>query len=140
MTQFVEVFAPEAPLVAHKYHQVADRAWDHREAYGDVSDLMESAHERAFARLRGRYVLTGETKASLTTRGGGSIREIHERGLRFGTSVPQAGYITMAPFDPELFQIPKPNRPDLRSAVVVAPPATMKKVADLIGGYVVEPF
>jgi hypothetical protein len=134
------VTALDAHRVAHNLHEVADRAWDHSDAYRDVMDLMESAHERAFAALKGRYVLTGATKASLTGQGAGSIRRIHNQGLAFGSSVEQASYITMAPRDAELFQIRKPRRPDLRSAVVVAPPEVTSRVADLIGHYIVEPF
>jgi hypothetical protein len=136
-----EVIAIGVEHVARKYEQVMARVLDHEPVYeGEVSKLLEEDHKRFFDMLGGRYVLSGETRASLTERGAGSIRRMHMQGFDFGTQVEQAGYLTKSPHDPEYSQVPKPNRGDLRSAVLVFPEATQVKVAKVVTVFIAEAF
>jgi len=122
------------------FDNVAERCLDHPEGYALVADILEQAHERHFARLRGRYILTGETKASLTGTSPGSIRDIQGTSLKFGTRVRHARFLTKSPKDPEYGQVRKGNKGKGRSAVVVKPRGTDKKVAKAIAGFIAEPF
>jgi hypothetical protein len=130
-----------AGYIARQYGQVAERAMVQSPIYEtEVTKILEAEEEQFFSRLNGRYVLSGATRASLTARGSGAIRRLHAGGFDFGSAVEQAGYITKAPKDPEGGQVPKPNRPDLRSAVLVLPVATEVKIADVITRWVAEAF
>ena len=127
--------------MARRLDEVADRARTPRGAFQNVLNYLEDVHEDHFTRLRGRYVLTGATKASLTRNfAPGAIRSIHGDGAVFGTSVEQAHYLTMAPRDPRNGQVRKPNRPDLKSAVLVFPPRAQRRVAEMILEHIVEPY
>jgi hypothetical protein len=131
---------PPVEVVAKKYDDVADVMKNLTGPFSDVLDLLEETHERAFARLRGRYVRTGATKDSLTGDGPGSIREADRDGLRFGTSIWYSHFLTKAPKDPNLGQVPKTHKPQLKHAVLVFPKATQKQVADMLVGRIAEPF
>jgi hypothetical protein len=86
----IDIDCPDAMRVAHDYEQVGERCTDLRRPFREAAELMEQVHQRGFARLRGRYVLTGATKASLTGSGAGAIRNANRDGLVFGTSVSYA--------------------------------------------------
>jgi hypothetical protein len=131
---------PPVEVVAKKYDDVADVMKNLTGPFRDVIDLLEETHERAFARLRGRYVRTGATKDSLTGSSAGAIRDADRDGLQFGTSIWYAHFLTKAPKDPNLGQVPKANKPHLKHAVLVFPKATQKHVADMLIGRIAEPF
>jgi hypothetical protein len=135
--QFTTV--PPTEVVAAKYDEVGDNARNLDPAFDDVLDMLEKVHATHFARLNGRYVRTGATKASLTGAGAGAIREADDNSLSFGTSIFYAHFLTKAPKDPEFGQVWK-GRKDLRFAVLVMPPGTEKKVGEMLLGYIVEPF
>lgn len=136
-----EVVAIDAERVSRAYDAVAHNVRDLRPGFDRVMELMEDVHARHFRRLRGRYVLTGATKASLTQPvANGAIREMHFQSASFGTQVEQAHYLTKAPQDPNSGQVPKANRPDLKSAVLVFSRTTKKRVADVLLEHATEGF
>jgi hypothetical protein len=132
-------WVPPPEVVAAKYDEVGDNAQNLHPVFDDVLELMEKIHQTHFARLSGRYVRTGATKASLTGPGPGSVREAGKDRLTFGTDIFYAHYLTKAPKDPEFGQVYKGRR-DLRFAVLVMPPGTEDKVGDMLLGHIVEPF
>lgn len=130
--------AVNAPEVAHAYGKVADRVRDQKAGFASVAELLERAEEKHFSSLNGRYVLTGATKASLTqTAAPGAIRLIHAGGLTFGSSVPQAHYLTKSPHDPDASQVAKAHG---RSAVLVFPESVRKLIPRLLLNRIVEGF
>jgi hypothetical protein len=133
---------PPLHEVAAHYDAVAERAldpWPH--AADEVFDYLENMEQRAFQRLRGRYVLTGETELSLTRRHApGSIRHFVGESCFFGSNVDKAGWLTKRPRDPDLGQVPKRHRPDLRSAVLFNPPEAGQTIAQIMADQIVEPF
>lgn len=132
------IIAVNADEIARHYDEVVERVLDPDPVFRRVFDLLEGTHEQHFARLKGRYVLTGATKASLTSDAPGAIRNVHNGGATFGTAVPQAHYLTKAPKDPSNGQIRKHN--GYLSAVMVLPQRTQKRIAQLIADFVAEPF
>ena len=133
------IIAIDAEETADHYDEVADRAVHGKPAFEKVMRLLEESHASHFASLRGRYVLTGATLASLTQPSGtGAIRVAHQDSLHFGTTVDQAHYLTKAPRDPDNDQIRKPN--NKLSAVMVLSKKTKETAAQILLDYVVEPF
>lgn len=71
-----------------KLKKVSFRMRNARPAFELISELMEQSVERAFTKLRGKYVDTGALKDSLTqSTANDAIREAHMDGLDFGTQV-----------------------------------------------------
>jgi 2-keto-4-pentenoate hydratase len=64
MTLKLDIDCPDALRVAHDYEQVGERCTDLKRPFREAADLLEHVHERGFARLRGRYVLTGATRSA----------------------------------------------------------------------------
>jgi hypothetical protein len=140
-TTLVEIDVHGAESMARHFREVGDHMMDLAPELERVIDLMEAEHERHFAKCRGRYVLTGATKASLThSTAPGAVREVGPDRLDFGTDVWYAHFLTKAPKDPWSGQVPKKNRPDLRSAVVVFPKSAKSQIADMLMGYIAEPY
>jgi hypothetical protein len=138
-TSFTFMLVPPAEVVAETYEHVAERFVVARPGFAKAVDILEDAHERFFNRLRGRYVRTGATRASLIGGAPGSIRALHNDGLRFGTDVPHAHFLTKAPKDPEAGQISKGNSGEGRSAVVIFPRSAKRAVAKELLDWIVEP-
>jgi len=68
--------------------RIGSRARDLRPEFVEAARLLEETEAAIFAAHGGKYVETGATKASLTQpEANGAIREVHETGLAFGTSV-----------------------------------------------------
>jgi hypothetical protein len=132
------IIAVNAEEIATDFDQVGHRARFPEPVFKRVFRILEAAHKRHFDLLKGRYVLTGATKASLTDMGApGAIRNLHSGGLTFGTHVPQAHYLTKSPHDPEHGQIRKHN--GYLSAVMVMSEETQNLIAGTILKYLVEP-
>jgi hypothetical protein len=136
----IDIDCPDAALVARDFEQVGERCTDLHRPFREVADLLESVHQRGFSRLRGRYVLTGATKASLTGPGSGAVREIDRDSLQFGSSVWYAGFLTKAPKDPNLGQVPKKSPGEGRHAVLFFPRSVQREIPKLLLDHVVEPF
>jgi hypothetical protein len=134
------IVAIDAPEIAQHYDEVGARAEDAHRAFDDVLTLLEDTHAAHFDKLRGRYVLTGATRASLTQRSAaGAIRQAHAGGALFGTQVEQAHYLTKAPRDPDNGQVEKHNGKGL-SAVLVLSRVTKKRIAEIVTDFIAEPF
>jgi hypothetical protein len=137
---YVQVIPP-GQVIGEQFHQAANRA--RKPAYGRVLTLLERIHAVHFARLDGRYVLTGRTMASLTRSNAyGAIRRGARGGpeLRFGSRVWYAHFLTKSPHDPAFGQLRKEPPGEGLSAVLVMPKGTKKKVAKILGDYIMEPF
>jgi hypothetical protein len=129
----------------------ADEVADHAEEMGrnaveidpvwaEIDALLEADEARHFRMMRGRYVLTGVTMASLTQATAiGAIREHHGAQVNFGTDVRQAHYLTKSPHDKENFQVRKHNGKG-RSAVLVLRPVTVKRAAKVLLHHVAKPW
>ena len=92
-------------------------------AWRRVETELELGHRRHFDRLRGRYVRTGDLRASLTeAHANGSIREHHDDELIFGTSIFYAKF----------------QRKGKKSAVVVLQPLVRRRASQIILEHVVE--
>ena len=131
---------PEAARVAEEYAHVAERFVNSAAGFHNLVGILEDAHEMHFAKMKGRYVLTGQVRASLTNESApGAIRQVHNGELRFGTRVEHARYLTMAPRDAENFQIDKGASGHGRSAVVVDSKKTQRDVAKSLLKWIVEP-
>jgi hypothetical protein len=140
MTLKLDIDCPDALRVAHDYEQVGERCTDLKRPFREAADLLEHVHERGFARLRGRYVLTGATRSSLTGSGAGSIRDASRTGLMFGTSVWYSHFLTKSPRDPNLSQVAKKPPGKGRYAVLFFPRDTQREITQLLLDYVVDPF
>jgi hypothetical protein len=136
----IDIDCPDALRVAHDFEQVGERCTDLRRPFREVAELMENVHQRGFARLRGRYVLTGATKASLTGPGAGAIRNANRDGLVFGTSVWYSHFLTKAPRDANLGQIPKDPPGKGKYAVLFFPDSVQREVPRMLLDYIVDPF
>jgi hypothetical protein len=137
---FFEVeFVPPVEVIAAKFDEVGDNAQNLEPPFEDALDMLERIHTTHFARLGGRYVRTGDTKASLTKGGPGAIREADRNSAQFGTSIWYAHFLSKAPKDPEFGQVDK-GRKNLRFAVLVMPPGTEEKISQMLLGHLVEPF
>jgi len=108
--------------------------------YREVMDFLEFTERRHFGRLRGRYVRTGATRASLTGSGGGAIRAIRGTTMDFGTTVRHAHFLTKAPRDPNSGQVRKEPPGKGLSAVLVFSRSSQKKVGRMVMDHIVEPF
>ena len=140
MAMKIEIEAVRADEIADEYSDAGDRAAAQQKVWLRISRMLEKLHAAHFGRVRGRYVRTGATKASLTGHSGGAIREVGPQGLEFGSDVWYAHFLTKAPRDPYDYQVPKTHRPDLLYAVLINPPATQKKIADALGEHIVGDF
>jgi hypothetical protein len=136
----VEIDAPDALLVAEDYEQVGERVEDLAPPFREAATLLEEVHRTGFSRLKGRYVLTGATRASLTGSGGGAIRDADHQGLVFGTSVWYSHFLTKSPHDPNLGQVPKDPPGKGRYAVLFFPRSAQKRIGQMLLGHVTEPF
>jgi hypothetical protein len=135
-----QMVAIRADEVADAYEGVGHRANRLQPAFEEVMGLLEKDERKHFEKMRGRYVLTGATRESLTQRDArGAIRSIHAGGLAFGTRVVQAHYLTKSPRDPENQQISKHNGHG-RSAVLVFKKGTKRKASQLILRHIVGDF
>lgn len=109
----------------HDLEEIADRMRDFRRAAGLLFSILEAGEQRHFSSLRGRYVLTGATRDSLTSRSAnGAIREAHAGELTFGTSIDYAQYL----------------RRKKKSAVLVLKPKEKKRASSelldfIVGGH-----
>jgi hypothetical protein len=134
--QFVAIRANE---IADEYAEVGFRAQHLAPAFQEALKLLERDEALHFRRMRGRYVLTGQTIESLTLPdGAGAIREVHSGRAVFGTRVPQAHYLTKSPHDPENEQVLKHN--GHRSAVLVSKAKTRKAIARQVLDHMTEDF
>lgn len=135
-----QMVAVRAEEVANSYDQVGLHVVNLEPAMAKIMGLLIKDEIQHFRKMKGRYVLTGATIASLTQPdAGGAIRAIHGDGLRFGTRVEQAHYLTKSPHDAENQQITKHNGHG-RSAVLVFRKQTVRKASQLILKHSVEPF
>jgi hypothetical protein len=139
------ISAPNAFDVADDYRDIGDRFVRAAPGYEKVMSLLEDEHKRFFARLGGRYVRTGATLESLTQRmAPGAVRQLHNDGMRFGTLVPWAHFLTKSPHDPEHGQIMKGRSAESRkgagkrSAVVVFPKPLRREIAKEVLTWAVE--
>lgn len=135
-----EITSPDALRVAEDYEQVGHRAMDLAPPFREAATFLEQLHATDFTRLRGRYVRTGATKASLTGPGADAIRDADRHGLVFGTAVWYAHFLTKSPRDPSMGQVKKEPPGEGRHAVLFFPRSAQKKVADMLLGYITEPF
>jgi hypothetical protein len=140
MATRIEVSAPDAFRVARNFEQMGERATDLEPPFHEALTLLEEIHQKGFARLKGRYVLTGATRASLTGPGLGGIRKSSNDGLEFGSSVWYSGFLTKAPKDPELSQVRKDSSGKGRHAVLFFPTEAQTQITELLLGHIVEPF
>lgn len=100
---------------------VARRLVNAEPAFVDVARILERGEQRLFKRLRGKYVDTGATRASLTQPdANGAIRQAHGDELVFGTSIWYARFL----------------RRKKKSAVLVLQPTERKAAAQTILDYV----
>jgi hypothetical protein len=111
----ISLEAEGAGKAAHELALISHRMIHLEPAKEPIMKVFEAGELRHFNRLRGRYVLTGATKASLTEGGPDAIREAHGDEFTFGTSVFYARFL----------------RKGRRSAVLVLQPAA-KKAATLV--------
>ncbi len=136
----VTLEAINADIVAAHYAEIARRAEQLKPAFEKIKKILEDAHSEHFDAMRGRYVLTGETRSSLTERDAfGAIREIHAGGMTFGTSIEQAHYLTKAPRDVDDGQVVRDAEGHL-SAVLVLTWATSDDIARTLIHYLAEPW
>jgi hypothetical protein len=115
----------EQPLkkTEERTRQVADRMNNAQPAFKDVARILQKGELKHFALLRGKYVRTGATLASLTQEtANGAIRKYHGSELLFGTSIPYARYLRKGP----------------RSAVLVLKPKERKASGNAILDYIVH--
>jgi hypothetical protein len=129
----LEIDSPDALLVGEHAADLAD-------PFREAATYLEQLHRSGFSRLRGRYVLTGATRASLTGPGAGAIRDADAQGLVFGTSVWYSHFLTKAPRDPNLGQVPKDPPGEGRHAVLFFPRSAQKRIQNMLLGYITEPF
>lgn len=134
-----QAVAIRANEIADDYEAVGHRATHLRPMFEEALAMMEADEAQHFRKMRGRYVLTGQTIASLTRPNArGAIREVHDNRARFGTHVDQAHYLTKSPHDAENEQIVKHN--GHRSAVLVSKKRTRSAIAKHMARYIAEPF
>jgi hypothetical protein len=78
----------------HDLEGIASRMLNAEPAFTEVERILEHGEQRLFTRLRGRYVDTGATKASLTQpTANDAIRQAHANELVFGTRVWYAQFL-----------------------------------------------
>lgn len=105
----------------HDLDGIAERMRDAKPAFELVEKILEAGEERHFNSLKGRYVLTGALKESLTNGdANGAIREAHADELEFGTSIYYARFL----------------RRKKKSAVLVLKPLERKASARTIMAFV----
>jgi hypothetical protein len=89
----VKVIGAEKAI--HDTEAIAGRVRTLHEPLRSSFRLMESGEEVVFAQLAGRYVMTGTVRRSLTTPAGDSaVRQPIENGVKFGTSIWYARFLT----------------------------------------------
>lgn len=80
-------------------------------AFDEVAGILEEGEKRHFARLRGRYVDSGATMASLTQPAANdAIRDAHADELVFGTSVYYAKFLRKGKKSAVLVLLPKERK------------------------------
>lgn len=100
---------------------VAHRLQNAEPAYLQVARILERGEQRLFTRLRGKYVDTGATRASLTQpHANGAIRRAHADELVFGSSIWYAKFL----------------RKGKKSAVLVLQPTERKAITQTVLDYV----
>lgn len=100
---------------------IAHRLTHAEPAFMEVARILEKGEQRLFARLGGKYVNTGATRASLTqATANQAIREAHADELVFGTRVWWAKFL----------------RKGKKSAVLVLMPTERKQVRQVVLDYV----
>ncbi|MEJ7894539.1 MAG: hypothetical protein WKF94_18055 [Solirubrobacteraceae bacterium] len=137
--QFFEITLTGADQAADNLADVARRLGNAQPAFREALETLEEGEERHFARLRGRYVLTGRLRQSLTGQGPDSIRELHGDGggLTFGSSVSYAKFLVKRPRNPDVGQV---RRRKGKSAVLVLQPKARKAIVKQLTEFVTEPF
>lgn len=134
-----QIVALRANEIADDYDEVGFRAKHLAPAFAETFEMLEADERAHFRKMKGRYVLTGETIASLTQpTANGAIREAHATGAAFGTRVLQAHYLTKSPHDAENEQIVKHN--GHRSAVLVSKAKTRRRIAKHLLKHIAAPF
>ncbi len=132
----------DAERVSENLDEVADRFVNARPAFRKVMEMAEADEIKHFNNLRGRYVLTGATRASLTQEAApGAIRKLHRDGggIEFGSAVPHAKYLTRVPKKRDSGEVRKQPPLKGKSAVLILTKATRKAAAQVILDYIVEP-
>lgn len=72
----------------HDLMKIAERMLNARPAWEAIEQILEKGEERIFDRWKGRYVLTGALKESLTQKDAtDALRRAHAEQLEFGTTV-----------------------------------------------------
>lgn len=134
-----QIVALRADEIADEYDEVGFRATHMQPVFEEALGLLERDEVQHFRKMRGRYVLTGQTMISLTQpSAAGAIREVHSGRAAFGTRVEQAHYLTKSPHDAENEQIVKHN--GHRSAVLISKAKTRREIAKRLGRHLVEHF
>lgn len=117
----ISLEAEGADKAAHELALISHRMIHLEPAKLPIMKVFEAGELRHFNRLRGRYVLTGATKASLTEDSGpDAIRKAHGDEFIFGTSVFYARFL----------------RKGRRSAVLVLQPAAKKAATRILADHV----
>lgn len=107
---------------SHDLAGVAQRLVNAEPAFVEVERILERGEQRLFKRLRGKYVDTGATMASLTQpTANHAIRQAHADEVVFGTSVWYARFL---------------RRKSKKSAVLVLQPTERKAAAETILDFV----
>lgn len=109
-----------------------------RPAWEYAMTEFERSHERHFRKMKGRYVDTGQTRASLTGRTDKSIREIMDDRAVFGSRRPQSVWLTKRDEDVENYQLPKRRKGRGRYAVGVLDPRLPRKVRKVMADHILD--
>jgi hypothetical protein len=112
----IEIEAVGIEKAQRAFAGIGRRLLDMRPAWRNVERVLEEGESRHFDRQRGRYVRTGDLRASLTHNVDGAIREAHANELVFGTSLYYAKF----------------QRRGKKSAVVVLHPLMRRQAADAV--------
>lgn len=116
-----EVQAIGVEKTSRELEGISHRMTNAEPAFMEVARILERGEQRVFARARGKYVLTGATRASLTQANANqAIREAHGDQLIFGTHVWYAKFL----------------RKRKKSAVLVLLPTERKAARETILDYV----
>jgi len=128
----------DAQKTSENYDEVSRRLTNAKPAFSEVLDILEEGERRHFARLRGKYVRTGELMASLTQPAANdAIREAHGDGLVFGTSTYYAQFQTASRKARATGLVTKQKG---KSAVLVLQPKAKKAASQAILDFALEPF
>lgn len=133
-----EITAVHADRVAAAYGDVGEAVEHAEPAFEEIVGMLEAEEARHFRLMRGRYVLTGQTEASLTQPDArDAIRRVHGDSLVFGTSVYYARFLAKSRRDRENFQIEDRKG---RSAVLVLRPVAVRRAAQVLVDHCARPF